>query len=95
MIEQPPIFTPKDLAKVFFDKSTDEILTALIDKINEEYEYWDTVKYKKRPDSCSSAAMKYLESVQRPAWTCVTTRSPASPVNQLRKLTCCRLGAGY
>ena len=55
MIEQPPIFTPKDLAKVFFDKSTDEILTALIDKINEEYEYWDTVKYKKRPESCSSA----------------------------------------
>lgn len=55
MIEQPPIFTPKDLAKVFFDKRPDEILTALIDKINEEYEYWDTVKYKKRPDSCSSA----------------------------------------
>ena len=55
MIEQPPIFTPRDLAKVFFDKRTDEILTALIDKINEEYEYWDTVKYKKRPDSCSSA----------------------------------------
>ena len=55
MIEQPPIFTPKDLAKVFFDKITDEILTSLIDKINEEYEYWDTVKYKKRPDSCSSA----------------------------------------
>lgn len=55
MIEQPPIFTPKDLAKVFFDKRTDEILTALIDKINEEYEYWDTVKYKKRPESCSSA----------------------------------------
>ncbi len=55
MIEQPPIFTPKDLAKVFFDKRPDEILTALIDKINEEYEYWDTVKYKKRPESCSSA----------------------------------------
>lgn len=55
MIEQPPIFTPRDLAKVFFDKRTDEILTALIDKINEEYEYWDTVKYKKRPESCSSA----------------------------------------
>ena len=36
MIEQPPIFTPRDLAKVFFDKRTDEILTALIDKINEE-----------------------------------------------------------
>lgn len=55
MIEQPPIFTPQDLTKVFFDKRSDEILTALIDKINEEYEYWDTVKYKKRPESCSSA----------------------------------------
>lgn len=30
-------------------------MKALIDKINEEYEYWDSVKYKKIPDGCTSA----------------------------------------
>lgn len=57
MIEKPPFFTETDLAKVLFDKSqrTDEKLIELIDKINNEYEYWDTVKYKKRPESCASA----------------------------------------
>ena len=57
MIEKPPFFTETDLAKVMFDKSqrTDEKLIELIDKINNEYEYWDTVKYKKRPESCASA----------------------------------------
>ena len=57
MIERPPYYTEKDLAIVMFDKTKrpDEKLSALIDKINDEYEYWDTVKYKKRPESCSSA----------------------------------------
>ena len=57
MIEQPPPFTQEDLARVLFDpsQSNNEDLKALIDKINDEYEYWDTVKYKKRPDDCPSA----------------------------------------
>lgn len=57
MIEQPPRFSQQELAKVLFDKSqkNNEPLKALIDKINEEYEYWDSVKYKKIPDGCSSA----------------------------------------
>ena len=57
MIEQPPLFSQQELAKVLFDKSqkNNEPLKALIDKINEEYEYWDSVKYKKIPDGCTSA----------------------------------------
>lgn len=57
MIEQPPLFSQQQLAKVLFDKSqkNNEPLKALIDKINEEYEYWDSVKYKKIPDGCTSA----------------------------------------
>ena len=31
-----------------------EDIAALVDKINEEYEYWDTVKYKKLPKGCSA-----------------------------------------
>ncbi len=57
MIEQPPRFSQQELAKVLFDKSqkNNEPLKALIDKINEEYEYWESVKYKKIPDGCTSA----------------------------------------
>ncbi len=57
MIEKPPIITDQDLAVVMLDKSKrpDEKLSALIDKINDDYEYWDTVKYKKRPETCGSA----------------------------------------
>ena len=46
----------QDLANVLFDKSRkpDEKLTAIIEKINDEYEYWDKVKYKNIPESCTS-----------------------------------------
>ena len=57
MIEKAPICTEQDLANVLFDKSKrpDEKLTAIIEKINDEYEYWDKVKYKNIPESCTSA----------------------------------------
>lgn len=62
MIERPPYFTNQELAAVIFDKSKnyDEKLNALIDRINDDYEYWDSVKYKKRPDSCPSAKELWL-----------------------------------
>jgi len=55
MIEKAPICTEKDLANVLFDKSKrpNEKLTAIIEKINDEYEYWDKVKYKNIPESCT------------------------------------------
>ena len=62
MIERPPIITDQDLAIVMLDKSKrpDEKLSALIDRINDDYEYWDTVKYKNLPGSCSSAKDLWL-----------------------------------
>lgn len=62
MIERPPIITDQDLATVMLDQSKrpDEKLSALIDRINDNYEYWDTVKYKKRPDGCASAEELWL-----------------------------------
>ena len=47
------------------------------------------------PSSCSTAWMKYLESVQSPAWSSVTTTSPASPVKPVSHLTCFHRSAGY
>ena len=62
MIERPPIITERDLAAVMLDKSKrpNEKLSALIDKINDDYEYWDTVKYKNRPEGCASAQELWL-----------------------------------
>lgn len=62
MLERPPRITEEDLAIVMLDKSKrpDEKLAALIDRINDDYEYWDTVKYKKRPESCTSAEDLWL-----------------------------------
>lgn len=62
MIERPPYITDRDLVTVMLDKSRrpDEKLNALIGKINDDYEYWDTIKYKKRPDSCVSAQELWL-----------------------------------
>lgn len=57
MIEKAPICTEQDLADILFGKyrKADEKLTAIIEKINDEYEYWDKVKYKNIPESCTSA----------------------------------------
>jgi len=49
--------TPKIDDEEFFEALTtppNESLSILIDKINEGYEYWDTVKYKKCPKNLSS-----------------------------------------
>ena len=49
MIERPPRITNQQLAKALWDKNkrSNEQLQTLLDKINDGYEYWDTVKYKK------------------------------------------------
>ena len=62
MIERPPVITDQNLAIVMLDKSKrpNEKLSALIDKINDDYEYWDTVKYKNRPEGCASAQELWL-----------------------------------
>ena len=56
MIEKAPKLDPEDFSKFYFSKgySEDSEVNALVDKANDNYEYWDTVKYKKRPDNCSA-----------------------------------------
>lgn len=56
MIEKAPKLTQKDLVRYYTNKgySNDTAVNVVIDKVNENYEYWDTVKYKKRPDNCSA-----------------------------------------
>lgn len=56
MIEKAPKLTEQDLLRFYTNKgySNDVAVNLVIDKVNENYEYWDTVKYKKRPDYCSA-----------------------------------------
>lgn len=52
IIETPPIIKEEDLWKAMITPLSDD-LTSLVGRINEEYEYWDTVKYKPCPEGCS------------------------------------------
>lgn len=53
VIETPPIVKVEELMRAVMNPPQKKV-AALVDKINEEYEYWDTVKYKKCPNRCSS-----------------------------------------
>ena len=52
-VENPPKITPEEMLDSLVNPPHEDI-AALIEKINEEYEYWDSVKYKKCPKNCSS-----------------------------------------
>ena len=54
MIEFPPHISDLELAEVLYDKSSsyNTQLNQIIDKINYEYEYWDSIKYKNLPEGC-------------------------------------------
>ena len=56
MIEKAPKLDLEDFSKLYFNKgnSEDSDMNALVDKANDNYEYWDTIKYKNRPDNCSA-----------------------------------------
>ncbi len=62
MIEKPPKYQTDELGKLMFDKPGDESLSSLINKINDKYEYWDTVKYKPLPNGCSSSRELWLRT---------------------------------
>ena len=51
-IELPPQVSREDRLRALF-KMQDKDITALVEQINEEYEYWDTVKYKPLPKGCT------------------------------------------
>lgn len=62
MIEKPPTYKIDGIAKWCFDKSQSEALSSLIDEINDKYEYWDTVKYKRLPADCASSRELWLRT---------------------------------
>ena len=53
IIETPPKFEDKELLEAMVIPPKEDV-AVLVDKINEEYEYWDDVKYKKCPNGCSA-----------------------------------------
>ena len=52
-IETPPKIEPQEMLDSLISPPHEDV-AALVDEINEEYEYWDTVKYKKCPKGFSS-----------------------------------------
>lgn len=63
MIEYPPKVTERELAKAYFTlvSNNNNELSQLIERINENYEYWSDVKYKTIPSSFSHEML----------WACV------------------------
>lgn len=55
MIELPPSISIQELAQALKRSSnTDKALSRFVDKINDDYEYWDSVKYRNLPEGCAS-----------------------------------------
>ena len=63
-IENPPKIDPQEMLD-FIVTPPQEDVAALVDKLNEEYEYWDTIKYKKCPKGCSSNQLWTYVKVSR------------------------------
>ena len=51
-MERPPIIKDLELIETIANPPQEDV-ASVIDKINDTYEYWDTVKYKKCPKICS------------------------------------------
>ena len=84
MIERPPTYQNDELGRLMFDKPTNEALSSMIDKINDEYEYWDAVKYKPLPAGCASSRELWLRTK---ASRVLTTVYPWAKYNLLFGLT--------
>ena len=73
MIERPPHIKIQQYADALFDnnKRLNEELQTLLDKINDGYEYWDTVKYKKLPSGITTIDLWTYVKVSRANLTIV------------------------
>lgn len=67
MIETPPKIKDSDLFKAYIllSNKDNEAVTLLVEKINENYDYWDEVKYKKIPESFSQKDLWSLVKASR------------------------------
>lgn len=63
-IEKAPVVSHKDLLSAMLS-TPDSDVRAMVDKINEAFEYWDTVKYKKCPAGCSQQQLWTLVKADR------------------------------
>lgn len=63
-IENPPIAKDREFLDVLINPPQEDI-AAIVDRINENYEYWDTIKYKKCPQSCSSEKLWFYVKASR------------------------------
>lgn len=64
-IETPPRIEPQELLDFLVAPPTEDIV-SLVDKINEEYEYWDAVKYEKLPKGFSAKKLwTYVKADRR------------------------------
>ena len=64
LLESPPMIKEEVMVDVLRTQPSEDI-AALVDKINEGYEYWDAVKYKKRPQNCSAEKLWTYVKVSR------------------------------
>ena len=64
IIEPPPQIDDQELFDSVVNPPHEDV-AALVDKINEEYEYWDTIKYKKSTEKCSSEKLWAYVKVSR------------------------------
>lgn len=67
MIETPPKIKDSDLFKAYIllSNKDNEAVTSLVEKMNENYDYWDEVKYKKNPESFSQKDLWSLVKASR------------------------------
>lgn len=54
MIEKAPYIADEELLEAMLIHPADHQTTRLVEKINDDYEYWDTVKYRKCPAGCDA-----------------------------------------
>ena len=59
-IENPPKIDPQEMFD-FIVTPPQEDVAALVDKLNEEYEYWDTIKYSSRGDRYLSHSSRHTQ----------------------------------
>ena len=99
MIEKPPKLKGTDILKAYISlhEKKDEQFFSILEKIDENYDYWSDVKYKKRPDSMSAEelwtfvkAMRTKNSV--PVWP--TYGINLSVTNQMQR-TCHELDMNF
>ncbi len=65
-MEQTPKITDKELVRLLFRlQQLPEEVKVLISRINDDYEYWDSVKYKKLPDGFSSKDLWHAVVTER------------------------------